>query len=46
VEKATLAGGAEVQLVADAAAQGNINFEIIPSPTWEHIDMNMFVKQK
>ncbi len=46
VEKATLAGGAEVQLVADAAAQGSINFEIIPSPTWEHIDMNMFVKQK
>ncbi len=45
VEKATLAGGAEVQLVADAAAQGNINFEIIASPTWEHIDMNMFVKQ-
>jgi ABC-type transport system substrate-binding protein len=45
VEKATLGGGAEVQLVADASAQGNINFEIIPSPTWEHIDMNMFVKQ-
>lgn len=45
VEKATLAGGAEVQLVADAHAQGNINFEIIASPTWEHIDMNMFVKQ-
>lgn len=45
VEKATLGGGAEVQLVADAAAQGNINFEIIPSPTWEHIDMNMFVKE-
>lgn len=45
VEKATLGGGAEVQLVADAAAQGNINFEIIPSPTWEHIDMNLFLKQ-
>lgn len=45
VEKATLAGGAEVQLVADAAAEGKINFEIIPSPTWEHIDMNMFVKE-
>ncbi|MEZ4734120.1 MAG: ABC transporter substrate-binding protein [Caldilineaceae bacterium] len=45
VEKATLGGGAEVQLVADAAVQGNINFEIIPSPTWEHIDMNLFVKQ-
>lgn len=46
VEKATLAGGAEVQLVADAAAEGRINFEIIPSPTWEHIDFNLFVKQK
>jgi ABC-type transport system substrate-binding protein len=45
VEKATLGGGAEVQLVADAATQGNINFEIIPSPTWEHIDMNLFVKE-
>ena len=46
VEKATLGGGAEVQLVADAAAAGNINFEIIASPTWEHIDMNMFVKEQ
>ncbi|MBX3013239.1 MAG: peptide ABC transporter substrate-binding protein [Caldilineaceae bacterium] len=46
VEKATLAGGAEVQLVADAAEQGTVNFEIIPSPTWEHIDMNLFVKEK
>jgi len=45
VEKATLAGGAEVQLVKDAAAQGQLNFEIIPSPTWEHIDMNLFVKE-
>lgn len=45
VEKATLGGGAEVQLVADAAAEGKINFEIIPSPTWEHIDMNLFVKE-
>jgi ABC-type transport system substrate-binding protein len=45
VEKATLGGGAEVQLVSDAAAAGNINFEIIASPTWEHIDMNLFVKE-
>jgi len=43
LEKATLAGGAEVQTVADAAAQGKINFKIIPSPTWEHIDMNMYL---
>jgi ABC-type transport system substrate-binding protein len=46
VEKATLAGGAEVQLVKDAAEQGQLNFEIIASPTWEHIDMNLFVKEQ
>lgn len=45
VEKATLAGGAEVQLVKDAGDAGTLNFEIIASPTWEHIDMNMYVKE-
>jgi ABC-type transport system substrate-binding protein len=44
LERATLGGGAEVQTVVDAAAQGKVNMEIIPSPTWEHIDMNLFVK--
>ncbi len=44
LEKATLGGGAEVQTVVDAAADGKVNFEIIPSPTWEHIDMNLFTK--
>jgi ABC-type transport system substrate-binding protein len=44
LEKATLGAGAEVQTVVDAAAQGNVNVEIIPSPTWEHIDMNLFTK--
>jgi ABC-type transport system substrate-binding protein len=44
VEKATLGGGAEVQTVIDAAAQGQVNVEIIPSPTWEHIDMNLYTK--
>jgi ABC-type transport system substrate-binding protein len=43
LEKATLAGGAEVQTLVDAAAEGRVNIEIIPSPTWEHIDMNMFL---
>ena len=43
LEKATLGGGAEVQTLVDAAAAGQVNLEIIPSPTWEHIDMNMFV---
>jgi ABC-type transport system substrate-binding protein len=43
LEKATLGGGAEVQTLVDAAANGQVNIEIIPSPTWEHIDMNIFV---
>ena len=44
LERATLGGGAEVQTVVDAAAEGKVNLEIIPSPTWEHIDMNLFTK--
>ena len=43
LEKATLGGGAEVQTLVDAAAEGRVHIEIIPSPTWEHIDMNMFL---
>ncbi len=46
IDRTTLAGGAEVQLVADAAAEEKVNFEIIPSPTWEHMDMNLFIKEK
>jgi len=46
VEKATLGGGAEVQLVKDAGDAGQLHFEIIPSPTWEHIDMNLFIKER
>ncbi len=44
LEKATLGAGAEVQTVIDAAAEGKVNVEIIPSPTWEHIDMNLYTK--
>lgn len=46
IDRTTLAGGAEVQLVADAAAEGKVNFEIIASPTWEHVDMNLYIKEK
>lgn len=46
VEKATLGGGAEVQLVKDAGDAGNLHFEIIPSPTWEHIDFNLNIKER
>ena len=34
VEKATLGGGAEVELVKQAGEAGTLNFEIIPSATW------------
>jgi ABC-type transport system substrate-binding protein len=44
LEKATLGAGAEVQTVVDAAAEGKVKVHILPSPTWEHIDMNMFTK--
>ena len=44
LERATLGGGAEVQTVIDAAAEGKANVEIVPSPTWEHIDMNLYTK--
>jgi ABC-type transport system substrate-binding protein len=44
LEKATLGAGAEVQTVVDAAAEGKVHVDILPSPTWEHIDMNTFTK--
>ncbi len=44
LERATLGGGAEVQTVVDAAAEDKVNLEIIPSPTWEHIDFNLFTQ--
>ncbi|MBX0329804.1 peptide ABC transporter substrate-binding protein [Oscillochloris sp. ZM17-4] len=40
----TLGAGAEVQTVLDAAAKGDVQAYTIASPTWEHIDMNLFVK--
>ena len=46
LEKATLGAGAEVQTVIDAGKEGKINTYIDASPTWEHIDMNMFIKEK
>ncbi|MFN8446701.1 MAG: ABC transporter substrate-binding protein [Caldilineaceae bacterium] len=46
LDKTTLAGGPEAKSVSDAAAEGKVNFKIIASPTWEHMDMNLFVKEK
>ncbi|MEZ4681230.1 MAG: ABC transporter substrate-binding protein [Caldilineaceae bacterium] len=44
LEKSTLGGGAEVQTLIDAAAQGDVQIEIVPSPTWEHLDFNLYTK--
>jgi ABC-type transport system substrate-binding protein len=44
LEKATLGAGAEVQTALDAAAEGKINVELSPNPTWEHIDFNLYTK--
>ncbi|MEI7645572.1 MAG: ABC transporter substrate-binding protein [Chloroflexales bacterium] len=40
----TLGAGAEVKSVLDAAKKGSIQAFTIASPSWEHIDFNMFVK--
>ena len=45
LDDSTLGAGAEVQTVIDAAAGGApIQYEIAGSPTWEHIDINMFIR--
>jgi len=41
LDKTTLGAGAEVQTVVDAAAAGTVSAEVIPSPSWEHLDMNL-----
>jgi ABC-type transport system substrate-binding protein len=41
LERATLGGGAEIATLLEAAEQGRVNVEILPSPTWEHIDINL-----
>jgi ABC-type transport system substrate-binding protein len=40
----TLGAGAEVQTVLDAAAAGDVQAFTIASPTWEHIDFNLFIR--
>jgi ABC-type transport system substrate-binding protein len=44
LEKATLGAGAEVQTALDAAKEGKVKVDLTASPTWEHIDMNLFTK--
>jgi ABC-type transport system substrate-binding protein len=40
----TLGAGPELETVLDAGAAGNIQVFPLSSPTWEHIDMNLFIR--
>jgi ABC-type transport system substrate-binding protein len=40
----TLGAGAEVETVLQEAEAGNIQAVTIASPTWEHIDFNLFIR--
>ncbi len=40
----TLGAGDEVQTVIEAGKEGKIQALSVASPTWEHIDMNLFTK--
>jgi ABC-type transport system substrate-binding protein len=44
LDPTTLGAGPEVETALKAAAEGKIKAETIASPTWEHVDMNIFVK--
>ncbi len=45
LDDSTLGAGAEVQTVIDAADSGSpIAYDISGSPTWEHIDINLYTK--
>ncbi len=39
----TLGAGPELETVLEASAAGEVQAELLASPTWEHIDMNLFV---
>ncbi|CAN5873713.1 ABC transporter substrate-binding protein [soil metagenome] len=44
LDTASLGGGPEVQTVLDATKEGKVQSQIVASPTWEHIDFNLFQK--
>ncbi len=44
LEKATLGAGDEIRTVLDAQKEGKLKVDLIASPTWEHIDFNLFTK--
>lgn len=44
LDPTTLGAGEEVGTVLAAAAEGKVQAQVIASPTWEHMDYNLFVK--
>ncbi|MEN9936463.1 MAG: hypothetical protein RLZZ387_3042 [Chloroflexota bacterium] len=44
IDKTTLGAGPELETVLKEAEAGNIQAELSASPTWEHMDFNLFVK--
>jgi ABC-type transport system substrate-binding protein len=44
LEKATLGAGPEVETVIKAGAEGTIQAYTDASPTWEHMDFNLFIR--
>jgi ABC-type transport system substrate-binding protein len=44
LDKSTLGAGPEVETVVSATAAGQIQSELSASPTWEHVDINLFTK--
>jgi S-methylmethionine-dependent homocysteine/selenocysteine methylase len=40
----TLGAGAEAEAVFKAGQEGKIQAKAVASPTWEHVDFNLFVK--
>jgi ABC-type transport system substrate-binding protein len=44
IGKETLGAGTELEAVINAAKEGKVNAEVSASPTWEHADMNLFIR--
>jgi len=44
LDKSTLGAGAELETVLKAAKEGKVQVVSSGSPTWEHLDMNLYEK--
>ena len=44
IGKETLGAGTELEAVVNASKEGQVIADVSASPTWEHVDMNLFVR--